>query len=271
MNFKKNNFIKISCVFFIALLQISCSSDDDSMEQIYLPEIQSLEVGVNHNLTAYIGSDLHIDAEVFAENLIKSIDVSISNENQSWILEKNYPEFSGQRNAHFHKHIDIDSDAAPGIYRFTFTVSDQLGNETAQEMNIELKLIEDEIPPVLNIINSPENGQIFSMGETIQLSGNASDNNSLNKILVALVRNEDNIPDEQVTSENVIVMAEFLDLQGNDFYDFNSEITIGAQTDNAINPKSIEWENGGYYILVVAEDLNGNKTFSNYYNINLNL
>lgn len=269
MNLK--NILKISCVFFISLLQVSCSSDDDLQSTVFLPEIHELEVGFNNNLTAYIGSDLHIEAEIFAENLIKSVTVKISNQDNSWNLEKVYEEFSGQRNALFHKHIDIDSDVEPGIYRFTFIVSDQMGNEVEQEMNIELKLIEDEIPPNLNITNFPENGTVFSLNQTIQIAGNASDNNSLAKILVALLRNDDNIPDEQVTSENAIVMSGYLDLHGNDFYDFNSEITIGAATDNAVNPKSIEWQNGNYYILVIAEDLNGNKTFSNHYEIEVNL
>lgn len=268
MNLKYS--LKVSCVFFITLLQISCSSDDDLPNQVHLPEIQNLEVGVNDNRIAYIGSDLHIEAEIFAENQIKTVDVIISNESQSWILEKNYTEFLGQRNALFHKHIDIDSNAEPGIYKFKFTVTDQIGNESVQGMEIELKLIEDEIPPMLNIINSPENGKIFYNGEMIQILGNASDNNSLNYILVTLVKTDDNIPDQQITPENTIVMAEFLDLQGNDFYDFNAEIEVGNSMDNATNPKPVEWENGNYNILVIAQDLNGNKTYSNHYEIVLN-
>lgn len=271
MNLK--NILKVSCVFFISLLQISCSSDDDLQGTVFLPEIHELEVGVNNNLTAYIGSDLHIEAEIFAENLIKSVTVKISNQDNSWNLEEVYEEFSGQRNALFHKHIDIDSEIPAGTYKFLFNVSDQMGNGVEQEMNIELKLIEDEITPNLNITNIPENGTVFSLNESIQIAGNASDNNSLSSILVVLIRSEDNIPNEEVTEnhENVIVMGNILDLQGNDFYDFNAQLEVGASHDNAQNPKPIQWQKGNYYILVIAQDLNGNKTFSSNYGIKVNL
>lgn len=266
------NFRTLS-LFVIVLLQISCSSDDDKAENIQLPEIQSLEVGVNNNQIAYIGSDLHIEAEVFAENLIQTITVKISNQDNSWSLEKVYEEFAGQRNTLFHKHIDIDSEIPAGTYKFLFNVTDQLGNEVEQEMNLELKLIEDEIPPNLNITNFPQNGTVFSLNQTIQIAGNASDNNSLSSILIALVKSENEIPNEEVTEnhENVIVIKNILDLQGNDFYGFNAQIEVGTSHDNAQNPKPIEWQNSNYYILVIAQDLNGNKTFSNHYNFQVNL
>lgn len=261
-------------MFFIALLQIACSSDDESANRINEPEIHALEVGANNNRIAYIGSDLHIEAEVFAEHLIKSVKVKIENPNESdfWPFTQDFTEFSGQRNALFHKHIDIASDAQPGIYRFHFAVVDMLGNETEEIINIELKLIEDDVFPTISILNAPSNNQVFEMNDWVRISGNASDNNSLSSILVALVKTEYGLPDEQISESNpdLIVMKTMVDLQPADFVDFNAEIQIGAAQDNSLNPKPIHWENGSYYILVVAKDLNSNKTYSEHYEIIIN-
>src|SRR5690606_15210538 len=142
---------KISYFFiFLSLLLVSaaCNKDDDT--HTANPIISLLEVGVGNNHTAYIGSDLHIEAEVFADGLIETIEIEIHSHDTQWEFHHIYTEFSGQRNANFHKHIDIPQEAEPGEYRFHFIVTDRQGQSESEEIELSILAIEDEVPPNIN-------------------------------------------------------------------------------------------------------------------------
>jgi len=264
---KIDSFFSWSRCFVIAMgcFIISCSSNDENTTE-NLPEIIGLEVGVGNNHIGYIGVDLHIEAEVVAEERIHTIEIKISKESEDdpWEFLKIYNEFSGQRNAYFHKHIDIPTGITPGDYRFDFIVTDQAGNKTEETIGLQIVFLDDNEPPVINIITFPSEGQVFSEGESISISGFVSDNNSLAELLVVLVREDSNILDEEIAASDsrVIVMTNIQSFDTPDFQEFLAEIKVGAEYDNNTPPKPIggqnAWQLGGYYLLVLSKDVNGN-------------
>lgn len=145
MNVLSKNTVKIFSTSMIALslLFTSCSNDDDKFKEKteISPVINSFEIGRGNNHTAIIGSDLHLEAHIGAENKIGAVQLEIHKEEGSgWEFIEIYNEFSGNLNAVFHKHIDVPSTAEPGIYNLYFKVIDQLGNIIEKKEELELKV-----------------------------------------------------------------------------------------------------------------------------------
>ncbi len=242
------------------------------------PVIKNLELGIKNSHEAYIGADIHIEAEIEAENKIDKITVEIhQNKNGGTEIKKVYTEFSGQRNTNFHKHLDIPKDAKEGEYHLHFTVTDLSGNQTDIEETIKIKKINDTEAPVITISNAPENGKTFSKGETISISGTIKDNNALGGLLISLVKESDNIADKDVTGRNksVIIMLHTHDFDSANSHNFSASIVVGAENDNNMNPAPItgqnQWREGNYYILVKSKDAMGNSAISKRYPIILNI
>ena len=271
-----NYFLKSKKILLVLLLLSAACSNDD-VQNVSLPEINQLEVGASDEQTAYIGSDLHIEAEVLADGLVETIEIEMHSNDTQWEFHHTFTEFSGQRNVHFHKHIDIPQEAEPGSYHFHFTVTDQQGQTASEEVDLTLLYIEDNVVPNVSVLSAPEEGQVFTEGQQVMVSGIASDNTSLNSVLVVLVRQEDQIPNEEIidTHPQVIVMEHTDHFDTSDFYEFESTIQVGAEYDNNITPQPITgengWQSGNYYIVIVVEDVAGNKAFSNQYLVELTL
>ncbi|MGQ1891377.1 DUF4625 domain-containing protein [Thermophagus sp. OGC60D27] len=116
----------------------SCDDDDASVSK---PVISDLEIGLDDSHKAYVGSDLHVEAEIIAEGLIDKITIEIhQEEGGDDEIELEYDEYEGLRNATFHKHVDIPSETVPGEYHFHLTVTDQEGNQTSVEEDITIAL-----------------------------------------------------------------------------------------------------------------------------------
>lgn len=132
-------------LFFLSLslLLASCNNKDDDMPNIPLLNLQELGSGHDSSTdnTAFIGSDLHISAEVVADGVIGKIEVSIEQEDGDYKIEKAYADtkYVGNKNAHFHEHIDIPSDAVVGSYLFSLIVTDKLGQTVKEEKVITIK------------------------------------------------------------------------------------------------------------------------------------
>ncbi len=132
---------------FVALFAIvttvltSCSSDDEKLPA--KPVITLTEVGHDNSGHAHPGHDLHLEAELLAEGIIKSINVEIHQEGGSPLVSVAYTDgkYIGVRNTEFHEHIDIPATAALGEYHLHFTVTDQKGQQTT--VTSELHLEED--------------------------------------------------------------------------------------------------------------------------------
>lgn len=272
-----NKIFKTFIVIFtlaVAGVFTACNQDDE----ISAPEITGLEVGLSNSRVAYIGSDLHVEAEIIAEGKIALVNVEMHKEDGSGEeIEAEFDEFAGLKNTNFHKHIDIPAETTAGDYHFHLTVTDQNGNSTTVEEEITIEELVDEEAPELTVSSAPANGQTFAVGETITLSGTVTDNMGLGGMLVALVYEDDAIADADVTGDNsqVIVMLHTHTFDSDYSHDFTASIEVGAEYDNNMTPALIEgdnaWKSGNYYILARVKDAKGNWTFSSHYPLVINL
>ena len=120
-----------------------------SCEDIASPEITIHELGDGDThgdeRKATIGGELHMDIEVVADGKIETIQLIIHPEGEhgggghdEWEIDTTYTKFSGLKNTEFHEHIEIDEHAEPGDYHFDFIVTDQEGNQSSAEAELEL-------------------------------------------------------------------------------------------------------------------------------------
>jgi len=263
----------IAIAFTSGLFLTSC----DKEEEISKPVISDLELGISDSHVAYIGADLHVEAEIVAEGRIKLVMVEIhQEEGSSDEIVVEYDEFAGLKNTTFHEHIDIPATTVAGTYHCHLTVTDMEGNSTTVEEEISIEELADEEAPVISVSSAPETNKTFANGETISISGSVSDNISLAGLVVALVYDSDNIADTDVLADNtkVIVMLHTHDFDDPDETEFSASINVGATNDNNMTPAAIEgdnaWKSGNYYILVKSKDAMGNWAISGHYPIVIN-
>ena len=132
----KNIILTIAAVAALAFLPVSCKKDNAPAK----PVVSFTEVGHDNSKHAMRGDDMHLEAEIVAEGLIKRIDVEIHKENGGFEIEKSFTEgkYIGVKNTEFHEHIDIPADAPLGEYHLHFTVTDQAGQTVTAEEHIEV-------------------------------------------------------------------------------------------------------------------------------------
>jgi len=249
----------------------SCKKDNDE-EPIAKPQITLTEVGLNNSKIGYPGSDFHLEAEIVAEGKINTVKVEIHPEGTgTWEFDTTYTEFSGLKNATFHKHIDIPVTADTGNYHLHFIVIDMLGNETIAETEMEIQQPTDAVPPVVTITSAPSANQIFTNGQTISVSGSVSDDIALGGMYIGLVRVDQGLTDADVNDGNTITLLHNHDFPNPTSHSFSASLIVGVAMDNNITPKPITWAQGDYYILVKCKDaFGGNWTFSSHYTIIIN-
>lgn len=111
-----------------------------SCDKTPAPVITLTEVGHENSHDAVIGDDMHLEADIVAEGLIKSIYVEMHTEDGDYEIEKSYTEgkYIGVRNTEFHEHIDIPEDAPEGEYHLHFTVTDKKGQQTVEEDHVDV-------------------------------------------------------------------------------------------------------------------------------------
>jgi hypothetical protein len=272
--------ILIGGIFFLN----ACKKD----EVISKPEIDLTELGYENSKIGYTGSDLHIEAEIVAEGKIETVQIEIHPEGEhgdkalntkfhegEWEVDTTFTEFSGLKNTEFHKHIEIALDADTGHYHFHFIVTDQEGNQTIHEEELEIKHPEDLVAPMLTITSVPTNGESFDNGDPISIVGRVTDDQALGGMYIGLVRVNQNLTNDEVNASNTITILHTHDFDSPLSHDFSASITVGAANDNNIDPKpitgDIAWQSADYYILVKCKDaFGGNWTFSALYPIVIN-
>ena len=129
-----------SIVFFAALLVVasfsSCNRDADP------PVISNTEIGENNSLTATIGGELHMDAEIVADGKIDKITVDLHLEGgtEEDEIEAEYTtDYEGLKNVDFHEDLEIPAGTTPGEYHFHLTVIDQEGQTTDFEADVDIQ------------------------------------------------------------------------------------------------------------------------------------
>lgn len=267
----KIKFVAILIASGIFLLN-SCKKDEETSNLV----VTLTELGLNNSKIAYIGSDLHVEADIVAEAGINTVKIEIHPEGSAtWEFNAPYTEFTGLKNTSFHKHIDIPLTAEAGEYHFHFIVTDKNDNSVVVESEFEIKQPTDGVAPQNSVTSSPANGQSFSNGEIISISGTVSDDLALGGIYIGLVRENQNLSDAEVNTTNTITILHTHNFDSPTSHNFLANITVGASKDNDITPKDISgeiaWQSANYYIIIKCKDaFGGNWTFSSHYPIVIN-
>lgn len=145
----KTRIIFLAATIITGFSFTSCENENE----IPKPLIEGLELGIGNSKLAYIGADLHIEAEITAEGKIDKIHIEIHQEEGGEDeIEAEFDEFSGLKNTAFHKHVAIPGSLSAGSYHFHMTVTDLEGNSTTVEEEIQLEeLADEEAPVVINL------------------------------------------------------------------------------------------------------------------------
>lgn len=150
-NLMKSNFKFLAIIAFFGILLNSCSSDDDNgSPSLTAPEITNFEYGEGSEHSteqvAFTGSDIHLEADIYAESVVSSItlyihghDLSVGEDETEWDFEQVYNDDSYQViNPEFHVHVDVPTDAPAGEYHVELVVLDEQGNSTEVEGHLEV-------------------------------------------------------------------------------------------------------------------------------------
>lgn len=276
------NAIKFSFLVFTisTFLLASCTKEDDKLP----PQINGFELGYENSGIAYLGSDLHIEAEILADAKIDRITLLIHHEGEhgkytlldeyEWEVDTTYTKFSGLKNTSFHEHYEVPLEVEAGEYHLDFAVIDMDGNKTEIERDLIIQAPVDLEAPGITIDTHPADMQVFINGQLITITGKINDETALGGMYVGLVRENQNLEDAAVNASNTITLLHTHDFQSPVMHEFSASITVGAAQDNNVTPKPIEgdiaWQSGNYYVLVKVKDaFGGNWTFSQHYPIEI--
>jgi hypothetical protein len=264
---KMKTLYKIFIAFFAIIIINSCGKDHVK------PVINNFELGVDNSNIGYIGTDVHAEGEIIAEAKIDKILIKIEPENapgSTWKFETTYTDFYGLKNTDFHEHIEIPVSAKEGLYHFQLTVTDKDGQSTELDKDLELKILNDTIMPVITVTSKPASN--YNSGHAIKISGTVTDNIGIGNLYIGLVKVNQDLKDENVTNYNSITL-----LNTDEFFEpndvtFNCSLNVGNAKDNDDPAKSINWESGDYYIIIKAQNLGGGGTvISERYPLKVNL
>lgn len=123
---KHNMFRTIALVAAATLALGACSKSA-------APVVTFTEVGHENSHSVVAGDELHLEATIEAEGMVKEIALHIEDENHySFIMDTLITDgnYIGVRNTEFHKHIDIPATSAPGHYSVELAVTDREGQTT---------------------------------------------------------------------------------------------------------------------------------------------
>jgi len=263
----------LTIVFLVAIVIQSCKKDDEETT-LNPPTISTFELGYEDSGEAFLGADLHIEAEVVAEAKIDRIQVTIHPEGEhdkstsdehEWEVDTTYTKFNGLKNTEFHEHIEVPVDAEEGHYHFHFIVIDMDRNTQEIERELHVEAPTDTEAPTITISSSPSNGQVFQNGETISISGTVTDNLAIGGLYIGLVRTNQNLENADVIATNTITLLHMHDFDGAAEYNFSASIEVGVAADNNGEPTDLTgdldggpaWQTGEYYLLVKSPDAFG--------------
>lgn len=277
INYLRSLFLLLSVAYFLT----ACEKDD-----VRSPEILSFELGDENGKNAYPGGELHMIANVGADSDIDHIEIninySIRNSNNislddydnEWNLNLTLTEFSGLKNTNIHKAIEIPGNAKPGRYNFHLKVVDTNGSYAQTEEIFEILIPDITEPPVITITKSPEDGQLFMKGYTINIAGTVSHAIAVEELYIGLVRGNSDLTDAQINSNNSITILKQTEFDDPRHVDFDARIITGTDYDNDLLPKEItgdlEWLDMEYFIIIKAKAaFNGPYEFSQRFAIDI--
>lgn len=235
---------------FIALLGIctfaltSCSDDDDEKPDASQPIITLSEVGEENSKEAVAGSDLHLEGDLLAENLIKSIDIEVHQEGGgSFEFGASYTEgkYIGVKNAHFHEHLEVPADAPAGEYHLHFTLTDQKGFTATFESDLHITVPAEGAPEIaLTAVGEGDSKQGVA-GQEMHVVAQVKASKNIAKIVVEFHKADGKYEKEfTFDSDKYVGKAEA---------DFNEQIMVPADAPA-----------GEYHVHFTVTDAAGNST-----------
>lgn len=150
LNQMKTNFKLLIFITTLGFLLHSCSSDDDASQAIMSPVISNFEFGQGASHTtdriAYLGSDVHLEAEITASAAIQRIaltihshDLELEEGQENWEFNK---EFTDEKylvmNPTFHEHVEIPVNIPAGEYHIEITVTDSNGETATVDGHLQI-------------------------------------------------------------------------------------------------------------------------------------
>jgi hypothetical protein len=269
-NIKLSFFALLASLFLLS----SCEKDDDDNTA---PIIEDLEIGLQNSKEFRRAGDVHIEFSASDNEGLAYYKIEIHSEMKAgldgWDVDQRWDFDPGIKNTMIHHHeIKVPADAPLGDYHFHLEIVDVNGNSTSAEADV--KVLEAAIGqgPEIHVQQYPADDETFANGQTISIAGHVhSDNGHVDGLFIGIVREADNLADEDVNASNAIVLFH---QDGFEMYevDFDASITVGAaQDNNQPTPNDIaSWDLGEAYILVKAKTEDGLYSYSPHYHIVLN-
>lgn len=130
--------MKINTILSIAIASVLAFASCNKSDVPSKPVVTFTEIGHENSKVAMRGDDMHLEAEIVADGLIKSIHVELHSGDYEIENEYTSGKYIGVKNTEFHEHIEIPSDAPLGEYHLHFTVTDGEGQQTMAEAHVEI-------------------------------------------------------------------------------------------------------------------------------------
>lgn len=293
-------------ILLFAISLGGCRKDQSGEGDKTHPKVEYIEVGTANNETGVIGRDFHFNAEITAGYRIDVVQVKImprtgETYSRPWDYTVEWSEYKGAKNATIHKHFDIPTTAAEGIYDFLIIVKDE--NGSVLELKKTIRIYDPfnlPVDPTLSVLNlhiggSPyyRNGAFITPGlklkkndvlsaqaaiENVKGSGKlylllinkkenyrpeSTDNIDFSKVIVYDVYEHKDWPSAASFSNFVFDLASFQTVRN------IPNLSIGAATDNnAPTPNPItgskSWTSGDYYFVVLYKNQTYNLSLYKY-------
>jgi hypothetical protein len=293
-------------ILFIALSLGACKKDQSVEGDKTLPKTDNIEVGTANNETGVIGRDFHFNAEIIAGYRIDVVQIKITPRagatySRPWDYTVEWSEYKGAKNATIHKHFDIPTTAAEGIYDFLIIVKDE--NGSVLEVKKTIRIYDPANLPVdttLSVLNLHIGGtpyyrygafvtaglklkknDVFSAQAAIEnVIGNGKlyllminkkenyrpesiDNIDFSKVIVYDVYEHKDWPSAGSFSNFVFDLATFQTVRNIPNLSIGAAIDNNAPTPNPITGTK-SWASGDYYFVVLYKNQTYNLSLYQY-------
>lgn len=124
----KRNILRNTVIVAFALMAMTACGNDPAAPVVTLNEVEHEN---SHSVVA--GDDLHLEANIVAEGIVKSITLHVSDDKHaSFVMDTAFVDskYIGVRNVELHEHIDIPAMCVAGRYSLMLSVADREGQVT---------------------------------------------------------------------------------------------------------------------------------------------
>ncbi|WP_172665926.1 DUF4625 domain-containing protein [Flammeovirga sp. OC4] len=178
---------KLKLIYVVLILTLlSCNQEEESTEL----SIENLKYGRGisghgDNQIGYADVDLHLEAQVYGDELASEVFVTIESLSDTSFASYDYSQYyEGRRNTSIHEHPIVPAYFDTGAYHLELTVIDQKGNKAVEGGDLH-------IVPVIRFLDIQLEGDI-SPSEQIKIAFQLEGLNVLRDLYIKLVDENDN-------------------------------------------------------------------------------